>query len=124
VTAARSVRTRLVGVMTPVNTVLLVGLVVLARSPEGFAQQLGLWHGCEITPPATTGTSGWHWPILLALVPFAVGVDLGARTRDISLLDDHAAAARRSSRILLAVSVAGIILLAVMWFLPLQTCIT
>jgi hypothetical protein len=111
-----------VRVLTWVNTAVLVVLVVLASFPRGAALRLGLWHDCEITPPATSGASGWDWPVLLAAIPLVVGVAVALWSRGVSLGGRHEDAPAHAG-LLLGVSIAGLAVLSLMWFVPITRCI-
>jgi hypothetical protein len=111
-----------VRVLTWVNTAVLVVLVALAAFPRGAALQLGLWHDCEITPPATSGTSGWDWPVLLAAIPLVAGIFVALWSRGVFDGEPRDGAPLHSEA-LLTVSIAGLAVLGLMWLVPIATCV-
>jgi hypothetical protein len=112
-----------VRVLTWVNTAMLVVLVALAAFPRGAALQLGLWRDCEITPPATSGTSGWSWPVLLAAIPLVTGLLVALWSRGV-FQGERREDAPPHSAALLAVSIAGLAVLGLMWLVPIARCVT
>jgi hypothetical protein len=116
---------RWVRVLTVVNAVVLVVALVLPLVRTSVGASTGLWHDCVVDPATGTGSAGWSWPVLLTLVPFALGILLGAWGRSAFAYEDGGhTAASRGAMTLLVISLVGAAWITVLWLVPTTTCIT
>jgi uncharacterized membrane protein YeaQ/YmgE (transglycosylase-associated protein family) len=111
-------------VLTSVNGALLVCVSLLAFLRSSVGAAMGLWHDCVIDPTTMHGSDGWYWPLLLALVPFLIGLVVAAWSRGFFANDDPGQTKTpRGSRPLLVVSVVGAAIVILMWLVPTSTCV-
>jgi hypothetical protein len=107
------------------NALLLIALLLVSVGPlrAALGEATGVWHDCEIRTPGGSGTDGWNWPLLLALVPFLAGIVLGAWSHGTFDTPFDSRTPARGSALLATVSIIGVALTLVMWFVPTSYCI-
>jgi predicted Na+-dependent transporter len=116
---------RSIRILTVLNAVLLVAALLLPLVRTSVGTATDLWHDCVIDPVTGSGSDGWSWPVLLTLVPFAIGVLVGAWGRG-AFADDSTAhtEAARGSLTLLVVSVLGAGWITLLWLVPTSHCVS
>ncbi|MFL5792115.1 MAG: hypothetical protein ACJ76A_11505 [Actinomycetota bacterium] len=107
------------------NVLLLLALPLVSLGPlrAALGEATGVWHECEISTPGGSGTDGWNWPLLLALIPFVAGIVLGARAYGTFDTPFYSRTPARGAAFLPTVSIIGTVLIVVMWFVPMSYCI-
>ena len=107
------------------NLALPIGLLLVSVGPlrTALGQATGVWHDCEIRTPGGSGTDGWNWPLLLVLVPFGIGIVVGAWSWGTFDTPFYARTPARGSALLQTISIIGVVLTLIMWFVPTSNCI-
>ena len=91
---------------------IVIGLLLVSVGPlrTALGQATGVWHDCEIRTPGGSGTDGWNWPLLLVLVPFGIGIVVGAWSWGTFDTPFYARTPARGSALLQTISIIGAVM--------------